>query len=88
MEVEFYDEQGNRVKSVIEKPILLKPLASRHFFVAESENTGGTGANYIIKWQAEKEVNTPLVECIMVSTISGQGISFTSQGREISEDTK
>ena len=37
----------------------------------------------LVEWVAETEVYEPIVEALMVSTSSQQGISFVSQGRVI-----
>jgi hypothetical protein len=44
---------------------------------------GGVGANFIVEWIAEKEVSEPVVEAVMISAASNQGISFVSPGRII-----
>jgi Protein of unknown function (DUF3124) len=42
---------------------------------------GGPGANFIVKWGAEKKVNQPIVEALMLET--GTGVSFSSTGKII-----
>jgi len=43
------------------------------------------GANFILEWMADSAVNEPLVETIMVSLTSGQGVSFLSEGKILNE---
>jgi hypothetical protein len=86
--IEYYDNDGNLLKKYIEEPLYLSPLASRHFFIEENDESGGFGANFIVRWKAAKEINTPLIQSVMIGTRSGQGISFVSQGQEITEKTK
>ncbi|MBW2204768.1 MAG: DUF3124 domain-containing protein [Deltaproteobacteria bacterium] len=45
--------------------------------------SGGSGANFLIKWKSESEVNEPIIEEVMIGTMSKQGISFLSRGRSI-----
>jgi hypothetical protein len=51
------------------------------FVVAEDEKGGGSGANFLVKWKSDTEVNPPIIESIMIGAQSSQGISFTSRGR-------
>ena len=43
----------------------------------------GEGANFIVRWQADKMINVPIIECVMIGATGGQGISFVSPGQEI-----
>ena len=78
--VDYCDSQGKKVRSYLPKPVVLKPLASTRFIVAESDRRGGSGASFLVRWQAEAKVNPPLMEGVMIGTAGQQGISFTSRG--------
>lgn len=80
---DYYDTHGKLIRTYLQKPIVLAPLASTDIYIPEEDTAGGTGANFIVKWTAEREVNLPIVESVMVGMRSGQGISFVSQGQEI-----
>ncbi len=84
----FYDNEGKFVSEYLKEPLILKPLASHHVFLKESENKGGIGANFIVRWRSLKPVNRPLVECTMIGTKAGQGISFNSTGQEITTENQ
>ena len=84
--VDYYETQGRLLENHIDKPVTLNPLESTRFIVPEKDKTGGSGANFIVKWKSDKAVNPPVVEAIMISTKSSQGVSFTSRGREIITD--
>ncbi|MEW6351926.1 MAG: DUF3124 domain-containing protein [Thermodesulfobacteriota bacterium] len=82
---DYYDTAGRLVKKVLNVPAVLGPMSTWEFIVPEQDEEGGSGANFIVRWTAKKEVNTPLVEAVMISTRSGLGISFTSRGKPIRE---
>jgi hypothetical protein len=84
--VEYYDNDGKLLKKYIDKSQELKPLASNHIFIKESDESGGFGANFIVRWKSAREINAPIIESVMIGARSGQGISFVSQGRVISEN--
>jgi hypothetical protein len=81
--VEYYDTKGTLLKKYITAPVRLTPMESVRYVVPEKDASGGSGANFIVKWTAEKPVNAPIIESIMVGAKVQQGISFTSRGRPI-----
>lgn len=83
--VEYYNSEGAMVKKYLDREVRLGPLATLRYVVRESDTTGGSGANFIVRWQAESAVSPPLVESVMIGTQSQQGISFTSRGQVISD---
>ncbi len=86
--VDYYDTEGRLVRRYLEKPVELRPLASTRYVVAEKDVKGGSGANFLVRWEAAAAMNVPVVESVMIGAQSGQGISFTSQAREIQEQTQ
>jgi len=85
LSVSYYDSSGKLVRNYVSKPVDVAPLASTDFFVSESDTTGGFGAAFVVKWKSLRKVNQPIIEGVMVSTRSGQGISFTSRGQVIED---
>lgn len=81
--VRYYNTEGKLIKRYLERPVELSPLASTNFLVERTDNSGGSGANFIVEWIAEKDVFEPVVEAVMISAASNQGISFVSPGRVI-----
>ncbi len=85
---DYYDTKGTLVRKYYQHPVTLAPLESTDIFIPEEDTTGGTGANFIVTWSSQKEVNAPIVESVMIGMKSGQGISFVSPGREIKETAR
>lgn len=81
--VHYYDSAGQFIRNYLEQPIQLNPMASTAFVVDEADSAGGVGANFIVAWRSEQQTTAPVVEAIMISTASTQGISFVSVGRVI-----
>jgi len=80
---DYYETQGKLVKKYIENAVHLLPLGTIRYVVPHRDKAGGSGANFIVVWEADKAVNPPIIESVMVST-PGQGVSFTSRGQAIS----
>ncbi|MBE9092910.1 DUF3124 domain-containing protein [Tychonema sp. LEGE 07203] len=83
--VRYYDTDGQLIGQQIKSPLELKPLASTEFFIAADDTRGGSGANFIVEWVAEKIVYEPVIEAIMISTSSSQGISFISPAKVLKQ---
>jgi hypothetical protein len=82
-QVDYFKTQGDLLKKNLDKPIVLKPLESIRYVIAEREKSGGSGANFMVKWESEKPINPPIIESIMIGAKSGQGISFSSRGQVV-----
>lgn len=87
-EVNYYDSNGRLIKKYLEKPIQLGANASTRFVIKESDDKGGSGANFIVRWRSDVQVNTPIIESVMIGTRNQQGVSFTSRGQVIEEISK
>jgi hypothetical protein len=81
--VDYYETEGALVKKYITKPLTLGTLGSIRFVVPQKDNTGGSGANFIVTWKALEPTNPPIVETVMIGTQSQLGISFTSRGQAL-----
>lgn len=83
--VQYFDTNGQLVRDYISEPVQVAPLATTGFLVEAGDQRGGWGANFIVRWGAEKAVYEPIVEAIMINTSSGLGMSMISPGRVISQ---
>lgn len=82
--VDYYNTKGELIRKHLDKALVLKPLETKNFVIDKEDTTGGTGANFLVQWQSPGQpVNSPIVEALMISAGSGQGISFTTAGRVI-----
>lgn len=79
-EVNYYNTHGQRIRELVHDPISLGPLETKQFVIPRTDQTGGTGANFIVKWEAAHQTPSPVIEALMISTSSQQGISFVTQG--------
>ena len=83
--IDYYDNDGRLVRKFLDAPLTLAPLATHHVYIEEKDTRGGFGANFIVRWSAERMINAPVIECVMIGATGGQGISFVSPGQEIRE---
>ena len=78
--VRYYDTNGNMIKDYLEKSMLLKPLATAEFLVAQKEIEGGSGANFVVEWTSDTRVNQPVIEAVMIGIEGQTSISFVRTG--------
>jgi hypothetical protein len=83
--VDYYDSNGRHVRTYSDTARTLGPLASTHVVVETSDIRGGVGANFLVRWEAETAISPPVVETVMITTESTQGISFRSTAHVLSE---
>lgn len=81
--VRYYDWNGKLVRQYLESPIEIPALGSTDFFVNTTDNSGGSGAKFIVEWVAQTTVSEPIVEAVMIGSNFQQGISFVSPGKVI-----
>ncbi|PKL88323.1 MAG: hypothetical protein CVV23_10910 [Ignavibacteriae bacterium HGW-Ignavibacteriae-2] len=84
IKIDYYDSDGNLVENFIKEKVELNPLGSKQFIIKETDISGGTAAKFIIQWVSEKQIIKPIVEAVMISTSSQQGISFKTESRILS----
>lgn len=85
---DYYDTRGKFLHAYVTKEQTLAPLESTFVYLPAEGPGGGVGANFIVRWKAGQEVNAPIIECVMLGTRSGQGISFVSPGQVLREEAK
>jgi len=85
LKADYYNTDGRKIKSYIYSPVELGPLASKFYFVEPQDESGGEGANFIVKWRAERDVNQPIIEAVMLNIYNRQGVAFRCPGRIITE---
>ena len=80
---DYYNAEGKLMKKYLDKPLVLLPLQATTMVVARTKAPGGVAANFLVEWQADGEVNSPLIEALMVNASSNLGVSFTSFGKVV-----
>lgn len=79
----YYDTHGRKLRDYVARPVVVGPMATHEIYVPRSDSAGGSGANFVIVWQAEAPANAPVVEALHLNLPSGRSISFITQARPI-----
>ncbi|KKN98350.1 hypothetical protein LCGC14_0148840 [marine sediment metagenome] len=82
--IDYYNTEGDLVRSYIDSPIYLTPMESIDYVIEQQDTSGGSGANFMINWYSKKHLN-PLFQAVMVGGLGAQAFSFTTEGIEVIE---
>ncbi|MFK7947275.1 MAG: DUF3124 domain-containing protein [Saprospiraceae bacterium] len=83
--INYYNTGGELVQEFLDKTLVLRPMQSIEYVIDEDDETGGTGANFIVHWGAMNDRLIPVIQGVMISTHRQQGISFVTEGVSISK---
>lgn len=79
--VDYYDTRGRPLRAYLRAPRPMAPLETAEFVVPRNDETGGSGANFLVELAADSAVTEPLVEAVMVGVTGNVGVSFISPAR-------
>lgn len=83
----YYDTGGKLLKEFVPAAKAVPPLGTLELFIERKESEGGSGANFVVRWQAEgtAAVNAPQVEALHVDMYGTRAVSFITTARPIIE---
>lgn len=81
----YFDTQGKLLGERASTPVVVPPLGTLELFVELNDASGGSGANFVVKWDAEAAINPPLVEALHANMDGGKAVIFTTQSVPVSE---
>ena len=79
----YYDSNGKMLREFVTAPRTVPPLGALDLFIERRESEGGSGASFLIKWQADAAINPPFVEAVHIDLHSLRPLSFTTFGRPV-----
>lgn len=80
--LDYYNTEGKLVRRYIDSPIFLNTFETIEYVVDQDDETGGSGANFIIEWYGSEKLN-PIFQAVMVGGLGNKSFSFTTDGVEI-----
>lgn len=83
----YYSTDGKLLKEYLPKPAEIGAMGTLELFVERKETEGGSGANFIIQWEAATQINPPVVEAVHADIRGGApALSFITTARAIRAD--
>ncbi|WP_230658790.1 DUF3124 domain-containing protein [Psychrobacter sp. I-STPA10] len=74
--IDYYNTKGDFVRPYLDKSIELPPMGTLNYIVEKMDDTGGSGANFVVNIEADKDDTPPMIEAIMVGSFSNKGLAF------------
>ena len=79
----YYNTEGKLLREFLPQPQTIAPLGTYELYVPRSDSTGGSGANFIIEWSAERPINPPLVEALHADIHEARTLLFVTTAHPI-----
>ena len=79
----YYDTNGKLIKEYLPKSASVGPYGTYELFVPNSDQSGGSGANFIIVWSSSQPVNPPIVEALHAEIRASRSITFLTTARPV-----
>ncbi|WP_436517288.1 DUF3124 domain-containing protein [Ekhidna sp. To15] len=81
--IDYFNTDGSLVRSYVENQISLRPMATINYVIEREDDTGGSGANFIVKLSAKAKDVEPIVQAVMIGQNGNKGFAFTTDGYSI-----
>ena len=81
--VKYYDADGIFLREEKDAQRALGPLASTNVFIPPKDTTAGLGGSFIVEWESDIQVNSPIIEGINIYSLGTKMATFSSRGQPI-----
>lgn len=81
----YYDTHGKLLAERLPTPQVVPPFGTVEIFVELNDASGGSGANFLIKWDAEQAISPPLVEGLHINMDGGKAVVFMTQAMPVGD---
>ena len=79
----YYNTDGKLLREFVPAPRAIGPFGTVELFVERHDESGGSGANFMIAWEAEAPMNPPLVEAIHAFIDGARAAFLTTLGQPL-----
>ena len=83
MSAQYYDTTGRKLKEFVQAPTVVSAMGTLELFIPRSDDSGGSGANFLIAWSADHPASPPVVEGIHANLPAGRPLVFTTSATVI-----
>lgn len=79
----YFNTEGKMVREFVTAPRVVPPFGTVELFVERHDESGGSGANFAITWEADVAVNAPVIEAVHAAIEGGRSLMFSTAGTPI-----
>lgn len=82
----YYSTEGKMLREFITSPRTIAPMGTLELFIEQKEADGGSGANFVIAWDAAAPTNAPIVEAVHADIKGHRTLTFITSAHPIQAD--
>jgi hypothetical protein len=82
----YFSTDGKLLKQYVGAPKTIGPMGTYELFVEKQEAKGGSGANFVIQWEAGAPTNPPVVEAIHADIRGHSTFTFVTAAHPINPE--
>lgn len=79
----YFNTDGKLLREYMAAPQTVPPLGTYELYVPRSDSSGGSGANFIIEWNADRPINPPIVEALHADIREARTLLFVTTAKPI-----
>lgn len=79
----YFNTEGKLLREFVAAPRTVPPFGTLELFVERHDESGGSGANFAIAWEAEAPANPPVVEAVHATLEGARSLLFVTSGTPI-----
>lgn len=79
----YFNTDGKLLREFVPAPRTVPPFGTIELFVERHDESGGSGANLAVTWEADAAVNPPVIEAVHATIEGGRSVMFSTVGRPI-----
>lgn len=76
LSAKYFDTNGKLLAERVPTPTTIPPLGTLELFVELNDASGGSGANFVVRWESDQPLNPPLVEGLHANMDGGKAVIF------------
>lgn len=80
---QYFDTDGRKLREYVPAPRIVGPMGTLEIFVPRSDDTGGSGANFVIVWKSDVPASPPLIEGVHASLQAGRSVAFLTAAQPL-----
>ncbi len=80
---EYFDTGGKKLKQYIPAAVSIAPMGTYELFISRGDDSGGSGANFLISWMSDAPASPPIVEAVHADLPVGRSSVFVTSARPI-----
>lgn len=81
--IDYFNTEGALVRKYLDNTISIQPMGTVNYVIEREDESGGSGANFIVEIFSTNAKVKPLVQAIMIGQTGNKGFAFSTDGYSI-----